>query len=233
MKNILLASTSTLFGGQYLDYLKDEIADLFKGVDEIIFIPYARPSGISHDDYTRRVKDYFSQLDIAVSGLHTFDDPQEAISVAKGVFTGGGNTFLLVKTLHDWGLIDVIKEKALQGMPYMGASAGTNIAGISMRTTNDMPIVYPSSFDTMGLVPFNINPHYLDPDPNSTHNGETRETRILEFLTQNNIPVVGLREGGWIKVKGENIMLEGKPNARIFEAGKLPYELSAGSELIF
>ena len=233
MKNILLVSTSTLFGGQYLDYLKDEIADLFQGVDEIVFIPYARPSGISHDDYTQKVKDYFSQLNIAVTGLHTYDDPPAAIREAKGVFTGGGNTFLLVKTLHDLGLIDVIKEKALQGTPYMGASAGTNIAGISMRTTNDMPIVYPSSFDTMGLVPFNINPHYLDPDPTSTHKGETRETRILEFLTQNNIPVVGLREGSWIRVKGDKIILEGKLDARIFERGKSPYELATGSELNF
>jgi dipeptidase E len=127
----------------------------------------------------------------------------------------------------------LIKDKVLQGMSYMGASAGTNIAGISMRTTNDMPIVYPSSFDTMGLVPFNINPHYLDPDPNSTHKGETRETRILEFLTQNNIPVVSLREGSWIRVKGDKIMLEGKLDARIFEQGKLPYELATGSELNF
>ncbi|MBK7098375.1 MAG: dipeptidase PepE [Sphingobacteriales bacterium] len=233
MKNILLASTSTLFGGQYLDYLKDEIAELFDGMEEIVFIPFARPSGISHDDYTQRVNDYFSQLNIAVTGLHTFDDPKAAIRNAKGIFTGGGNTFLLVKTLHDLGLMGLIKDKVLQGMSYMGASAGTNIAGISMRTTNDMPIVYPSSFDTMGLVPFNINPHYLDPDPNSTHKGETRETRILEFLTQNNIPVVSLREGSWIRVKGDKIMLEGKLDARIFEQGKLPYELATGSELNF
>lgn len=233
MKNILLASTSTLFGGQYLEYLKNEVRELFEDVKEIVFIPYARPSGISHNDYTKKVSDYFEQLNIQVKGLHTFNNPVEAIQNAEGIFTGGGNTFLLTKTLHNLSLMNVIKAKAEQSTPYMGASAGTNIAGMNMRTTNDMPIVYPSSFDTMGLVPFNINPHYLDPDPHSTHNGETRETRLLEFLTQNNIPVVGLREGSWIRVKGSSIHLQGSLTARIFEQNKSPYELPPGSSLKF
>jgi len=233
MKNILLASTSTLYGGQYLDYLTEEISALFTGTDEIVFIPYARPGGISHDDYTAKAAVFFQSLGIRVRGLHTFDDPAEGIRSAKGFFTGGGNTFLLVKTLHDHNLMALLKSRAESGIPYMGASAGSNIGGVNMRTTNDMPIVYPPSFDTMGLVPFNLNPHYLDPVEGLRHNGETRETRILEFLTQNDLPVVGLREGGWIRVKGDTITLEGEPSARIFIKGKDIYELPSGSEIKF
>lgn len=233
MKNILLASTSTLYGGEYLDYLTSEITDLFSNTDEIIFIPFARPGGISHDDYTSKAAAHFATLGIRVRGLHTFDDPAQALRSAKGFFTGGGNTFLLVKTLHDLQLMDLLKTRIESGIPYMGASAGSNIGGINMRTTNDMPIVYPPSFDTMGLVPFNLNPHYLDPVPGLRHNGETRETRILEFLTQNDIPVVGLREGGWIRVKGDTIILQGTPAARIFMKGKEIFELPSGSTLLF
>lgn len=233
MKNILLASTSTLYGGQYLDYLAAEIKELFNGVDEIIFIPFARPNGISHDDYTAKAASYFNQLGIQVKGLHTFEHPIDAIKNAKGFFTGGGNTFLLVKTLHELNIMAELKAAVLGGTPYMGASAGSNIGGINMRTTNDMPIVYPPSFDTMGLVPFNINPHYLDPIPGLQHNGETRETRLIEFLSQNNIPVVGLREGGWIRVMGDSIYLKGEPTARIFEPNKEIYELASGSVINF
>lgn len=233
MKNILLASTSTLYGQEYLAYIKPEIQALFAGVDEIIFIPFARPGGISHDDYTAKAASVFNELGIAVKGLHTFEDPIAAVKAAKGFFTGGGNTFLLVKTLHDLGLMAVLKEVITSGTPYMGASAGSNIGGLNMRTTNDMPIVYPSSFDTMGLVPFNLNPHYLDPIEGLAHNGETRETRILEFLTQNDIPVVGLREGGWIRVKGDTITLEGEPSARIFQKGKEIYEMPTGTVIRF
>lgn len=226
--NILLASTSVVFGSSYLEYIREEIAALFTGLDEIIFIPYARPGGITHDEYTAKVEQFFSLLDIHVKGLHTFDDPRQALKVAQGFFTGGGNTFLLVKTLHELELMNALKNEVANGKPYLGASAGTNIAGINMQTTNDMPIVYPQSFCTMGLVPFNINPHYLDPVEGSMHMGETRETRIMEFLTQNDIPVVGLREGSWLRVTGADIRLEGKLPARIFTANKAPYELSTG-----
>lgn len=232
-KNVLLASTSTLFGGQYLGYLHDEIATLFTDIDEIIFIPYARPGGISHDAYTAVVKDFFADLNVRVAGLHGHNYPAEAIKSAKGFFTGGGNTFLLTKTLHDLKLMDVLKDAILSGKPYLGTSAGSNIAGQNIRTTNDMPIVYPPSFDAMGILPFNINPHYLDPDPYLKHNGETRETRILEFLSQNNLPVVGLREGSWLRVKGEIITLEGPLTARVFEPGKEPYEIETRSEINF
>lgn len=233
MKNILLASTSTLYGETYLAYLKSQITELFEGVDEILFIPYARPGGISHDEYTAKVQEAFGALGISVRGLHTFDDPTTAIRQAKGFFCGGGNTFLLVKQLHELGLMTVLRDTVHSGIPYMGASAGSNIGGINMQTTNDMPIVYPPDFTTMGLVPFNLNPHYLDPNPDLKHNGETRETRIREFHTQNDIPVVGLREGNWIRVRGNDIRTEGSCDTRIFLKGKEPFELAAGSSLQF
>jgi len=233
MKNIILASTSTLFGEEYLAYLKPVIAELFRDVPEIIFVPYARPGGISHDEYTAKAVEAFQDLNIVVKGLHTFPDPAAAIQQAKGFFTGGGNTFLLVKQLHEQHLMQRLKQAVEAGTPYLGASAGSNIGGVNMQTTNDMPIVYPPDFTTMGLVPFNLNPHYLDPDPNSKHNGETRETRIKEFHTQNAIPVVGLREGSWISVQGDKITTEGRLGSRIFEPRKEPYELPPHSDLFF
>ncbi|UTX49789.1 dipeptidase PepE [Chryseobacterium sp. MA9] len=229
--NIILASTSILFGGEYLEYLREELIQLYKGIDEIVFIPFARPGGISHDDYTAKARSFFETIHIKVKGLHEFEDKTEALNLAKGYFTGGGNTFLLVKTLHEEGLMSVLKENVSGGKAYLGCSAGSNIGGQNMKTTNDMPIVYPPSFDCMGLVPFNINPHYLDPNPDLKHNGETRETRIQEFLTQNDIKVVGLREGNWIRRTADSITVEGNELTRIFEKGKEPYEIEAGSTL--
>ncbi|MBW8522777.1 dipeptidase PepE [Chryseobacterium chendengshani] len=229
--NIILASTSTLFGGAYLEYLKEELIELYTGIDEIIFIPFARPGGISHDDYTEKVRVFFETININVKGLHSFKDKTEALNNAKGYFTGGGNTFLLVKTLHEANLMMVLKENVENGKPYLGCSAGSNIGGKNMKTTNDMPIVYPPSFECMGLVPFNINPHYLDPNPELKHNGETRETRIKEFLTQNDVKVVGLREGNWIRRTGDTIIVEGTELTRIFEKGKEPYEIESGASL--
>ncbi|MCW3466942.1 dipeptidase PepE [Chitinophaga nivalis] len=231
MKHFILASTSTLYGENYLAYLQPAMTTLYQGVTEVIFVPFARPGGISHDDYTARAAAAFAAIGINVRGLHTFADPVAAIQAAQGFFTGGGNTFLLVKQLHEQGLMSVLKAAVESGKPYMGCSAGSNIGGISMQTTNDMPIVYPPSFDTMGLVPFNLNPHYLDPIPGVQHMGETRETRIGEFHTQHSTPVVGLREGSWIYAKGDTLTLAGTLSARIFEAGKIPYELEAGSSL--
>lgn len=229
--NIILASTSTLFGGDYLEYLKDELIELYKGIDEIIFVPFARPGGISHDDYTQKARSFFETINLKVKGLHDFEDKIEALNNAKGYFTGGGNTFLLVKTLHEENLMKILKQNIENGKPYLGCSAGSNIGGQNIKTTNDMPIVYPPSFECMGLVPFNINPHYLDPNPDLKHNGETRETRIKEFLTQNDFKVVGLREGNWIRRKGDQITVEGIELTRIFEKNKEPYEIYAGSEL--
>ncbi|MGE8536408.1 MAG: dipeptidase PepE [Chryseobacterium sp.] len=229
--NIILASTSTLFGGEYLEYLREELIQLYKGIDEIVFIPFARPGGISHDDYTAKARSFFETIHIKVKGIHEFEDKTAALNQAKGYFTGGGNTFLLVKTLHEEGLMSALKENVSGGKAYLGCSAGSNIGGQNMKTTNDMPIVYPPSFDCMGLVPFNINPHYLDPNPDLKHNGETRETRIQEFLTQNDIKVVGLREGNWIRRTADSITVEGNELTRIFEKGKEPYEIEAGSRL--
>jgi len=229
--NIVLASTSTLFGGNYLEYLKEEIEILYKGIDEIIFIPFARPGGISHDEYTQKVKIFFSEINIKVKGLHEFEDTISALNEGKGFFTGGGNTFLLVKTLHEKGLMQVLKKNVEAGKPYLGTSAGSNIGGLNMKTTNDMPIVYPPSFETMGLVPFNINPHYLDPNPDLKHNGETRETRIQEFLTQNNVKVIGLREGNWIRRIADKITVEGNELTRIFEKDKDAIEIESGTIL--
>lgn len=229
--NIILASTSTLFGGNYLEYLRSEIENLFRETEEIIFVPFARPGGISHEEYTEKAREFFTQINIKVKGLHEFEDKIEAVNNAKGIFTGGGNTFLLVKTLHEENLMKILKENVENGTPYLGCSAGSNIGGLNMKTTNDMPIVYPSSFECMGLVPFNINPHYLDPNPDLKHNGETRETRIKEFLTQNNTKVVGLREGNWIRKIAQKITVEGKELTRIFEKNKEPYEIAPGTEL--
>ncbi len=231
--NVLLASTSTLFGGNYLEYLTNEIISLFDGVDEIIFIPFARPGGISHDEYTKKVQDFFADLNISVKGLHEFDDKVAALNSAKGFFTGGGNTFLLVKTLHDENLMQVLKENVEKGKPYLGSSAGSNIGGINMKTTNDMPIVYPPSFDCMGLVPFNLNPHYLDANPVG-HAGETREQRIEEFIEANpDIYVAGLREGCMLLRENTKLTLIGSRTLRLFKKVNLSAELSSDNDLSF
>ncbi|MFK8274169.1 dipeptidase PepE [Capnocytophaga cynodegmi] len=226
MKKILLASTSTIYGGTYLSYLQEELAHFFEGIDEIIFIPYARPSGISHDEYTEIAQKGFSSVGKKIIGLHSFENPEKALREAKAIFTGGGNTFLLVTKLYELNLMNTLREVVENGTPYMGTSAGSNIAGQTMQTTNDMPIIYPPSFKTLGLVPFNLNPHYLDPDPNSKHKGETRETRIKEFHKLNDIPVVGLREGSWICVENNKIILKGNLTARIFSKNQEPKEVT-------
>ncbi len=231
MKNALLASTSTLHGQQYLSYLLPEIAELFKDCSEIVFIPFARPGGITHEEYTSIVKKVFEPISINVKGIHEFENKEQALKDAQGLFTGGGNTFLLVDKLHRNNLMMPLREQILAGTPYLGSSAGTNIGGLTMQTSNDMPIIYPPSFKTLGIVPFNLNPHYLDPDLNSKHKGETRETRIKEFHTINTQPVIGLREGSWLEIKDENIILRGTLSARIFEVGKEPFELASNSNL--
>ncbi|MGB0777864.1 MAG: dipeptidase PepE [Flavobacteriaceae bacterium] len=229
MKEMIIASTSTIHGSEYLEYLLDDIDQLYNNIEEIVFIPYARPSGISHDEYTDLVENALTPLGICVRGLHEFENPIEGLTQAKGIFTGGGNTFLLVKMLHELGLMSVLTNRVEAGTPYLGTSAGSNITGPNMKTTNDMPIVYPPSFEATGLIPFNINAHYLDPDPSSTHKGETRETRIKEFHKFNKQTVIGLREGSWLSVKGSEIKLKGSLSARVFEQEKKPYELAVNS----
>ncbi|WP_299677986.1 dipeptidase PepE [uncultured Tenacibaculum sp.] len=216
MKRLIVASTSTVHGSGYLEYILPELSTFFKDVNTIVFIPYARPSGISYDVYTAKAKEAFEKIGIKVKGIHEFDDPVDAIKNAEGIFTGGGNTFELVNQLYKNNVINPLKETIENGTPYLGTSAGSNICGITMMNTNDMPIVYPPSFDTMGLIPFNINAHYLDPDPTSKHMGETRETRIKEYHVFNEIPVLGLREGSWLQVTDNQILLKGEYTARLF-----------------
>ena len=230
---MIIASTSTIHGGGYLEYLLPRLESHFQDCVEILFIPYARPGGISHDDYTATVRSAFAKINKAVKGLHEFENPTEAIQNAKGIFTGGGNTFLLVTQLHQNKVMEVLAKAVETGTPYLGSSAGSNIAGLTMQTTNDMPIIYPPSFKTLGLIPFNLNPHYLDADLQSKHMGETRETRIKEFHAFNDTPVLGLREGSWLEVTGEKIILKGKLTARLFRQNQTPEELASGSDLGF
>lgn len=229
--NCIVASTSTLHGENYLAYLQTPLKAHFAEADEILFIPFARPGGISHDKYTAIAKKGLAEICPKVIGLHEKENPEKALAEAKAIFTGGGNTFLLVKQLHEQNLMQALEKVIRQGTPYLGTSAGSNICGPNMRTTNDMPIVYPPSFETLGILPFNINAHYLDPDPNSTHNGETRETRLIEFQTLNKLSVVGLREGSWLEVSKADIRLKGQPQARIFIPGEKAYELKPESSL--
>lgn len=233
MKNLIIASTSTLHGGGYLNYILPELKMHFGNCKTVLFIPYARPSGITHEEYTIKVADAFSKINIQVKGIHEYENPITAIEKAEGIFTGGGNTFLLVFQLYKNKLMTVLADVVKNGTPYLGTSAGSNITGLTMQTTNDMPIVYPPSFQTLGLIPFNLNPHYLDPDLQSKHMGETRETRIKEFHAFNTIPILGLREGSWLDVKGEKITLKGNLPARLFRQNQMPEELESGSDLSF
>jgi len=231
MKKLIIASTSTVYKGSYLGYLQQELEILFRDAQEVLFIPYARPGGISHENYTKMAAKVFKTFGKNLRGIHTFKNPIQAVEQTQGIFTGGGNTFLLVKQLHDNKLVDPIRKAINKATPYLGTSAGSNICGITMQNTNDMPIVYPSSFDTLGVIAFNINAHYIDPDPKTTHMGESRATRIKEYHTQNTTAVVGLPEGSWLKVIGETITLKGNHSARIFEKGKEPYLLETGAIL--
>ena len=224
---LLVISTSTIHGSGYLEYIREEIID-FLQTDELLFIPYARPSGITHDAYTANVQNALNPFGIKVTGVHTSEDPIAAVQQAKAIFIGGGNTFLLLKTLYEQGLVDVLREVVANGTPYMGSSAGSNMTGLTIGTTNDMPIVYPPSFDALQFLPFNINPHYLDPDPNSTHKGETRETRIHEFHQFNTQTVIGLREGSWLRVEQGQVELKGELTARVLKPNQEPVEVPSG-----
>ena len=223
--NLLIVSTSTVYGKPYLSYLKEECADFFTNAPKILFIPFARPGGMSHDAYTAKAKEVFASWGFEMRGAHEFADAQEGCRWADGFFTGGGNTFVLAKTLHESGYFNAIDSAVREGKPYMGTSAGCNMTGLSICTTNDMPIVYPPSFNAWGWVPFNINPHYLDPIEGSRHMGETRETRIKEFHQFNDQPVYGLREGSWIRVHGKSLELKGEHSARLFKQGALVEEV--------
>ncbi len=225
---VLMISTSKIHGSEYMEYIIPEIKDFLAQRKSILFIPYARPGGITYDEYTSYPQKALAESGIEVKGIHEFADPVKAIAEAEAIFVGGGNTFLLTKTLYELNLIEPLRAAVVAGTPYMGSSAGSNITGLSIGTTNDMPIVYPPSFEALALVPFNINPHYLDPIPDTKHQGETRETRINEFHHQNSQAVIGIREGSWLRLQDSKLALRGAHSARLFEANKAAREVEPG-----
>lgn len=229
-KRLLLVSNSTSHGSGYLDHCAAEIKDFFAGVERILFVPYALHD---RDGYADKAAQRLGQMGFGVDSLHRAPEPRRAVATAESVFIGGGNTFRLLDALYRTGALEAIRHRANEGMPYMGTSAGTNVACPTIRTTNDMPIVQPPSFDALDLVPFQVNAHYLDPDPASTHQGETREQRLQEYLEENDRTVVGLREGTWLRIEGDRVTLGGQADARVFRRGGEPEEHPAGSELDF
>lgn len=230
-RHLLLISTSTTHGTGYLDHCADAIRDHLHGKHSVLFVPFARPSGITHAAYTDKARDRFADWDLELTGLHEHGDPLEAVREAQAVFIGGGNTFVLLRELYHTGVVELLRRRVQGGMPYVGTSAGSNVACRSIGTTNDMPVVYPPTFEGLRLVPFNINPHYLDPLPDSTHMGETRATRIGEFHQFNDQPVVGLREGAWLRVEGDRMTLEGERGARVFRKDADAEEHAPGADL--
>lgn len=232
MKKLIIASTSTVFGSSYLDYLLPTLSSFFGNVNTLLFIPYARPGGISYDAYTKIAAKAFATINIKVQGIHEFENPTKALQEAEAIFTGGGNTFELLNQLYKKEIFTELKTVLENGTPYLGTSAGSNICGVSIRNTNDMPVVYPPSFKALEIISFNINAHYLDPAVGSKHMGETRETRIQEFHIFNDTPVLGLREGSWLEVNNERITLKGALQARLFKKDSIPVELVSGSEVL-
>ena len=230
MKKMLLASTSTIYGQKYLEYLHDEIKNLFSGCKKILFVPYARPSGISHLEYTQKAKNVFKILNLDIID-YTNEDLRESLENCDGIFIGGGNTFLLLDKIYQYSLIDILKNKINSGIPYLGTSAGSNICGMTIGTTNDMPIVHVKSLEALGIIDFNINPHYLDPIDGFEHMGESRETRINEFHKFNDQFVIGLREGSYLQVEGDDIYLKGLKHAVIFKKENEKFEIENGFNL--
>lgn len=240
-KRLLLISNSTNYGEEYLEWPRPYIADFLNrtGVRRVLFVPYA---GValsdgsledSYDAYEERVNGVFNKLGFEIYSIHREMDPAQAIRDALAIAVGGGNTFHLVYKLHELKLMKVIKEAVENGMPFMGWSAGSNIACPSLRTTNDMPIIEPESFNCLGLVNFQINPHYLDASVEG-HGGETREQRLEEFMViNNNVYVAGLREGTLLSIDGDSIELKGSRPLRLFRQGQSPREIEPGGNLDF
>lgn len=227
-RRLLLISNSTNHGQGYLDHVETEFQGFLGEIRSLVFIPFAL---FDREKYGETARRRLARIGIEVTTLTADADGARLLRDAEAVFTGGGNTFRLLATLQKTGLLEVLRERAHAGMPYIGSSAGINLAAPTIRTTNDMPIVEPASFDALHLVPFQINPHYLDPEPGSTHMGETREERLMQFHEENETPVVGLREGAWIRVEGDHGHLGGARGARIFRKGQAPEEREAGASL--
>jgi dipeptidase E len=230
-KRLLLLSNSKNFGSGYLTHAEGTITDfLGAGVAEILFVPFAAVR-VTFDDFAALVRERFAAMGYGLQSVHAATDPRAAVRAAQAIAVGGGNTFALLKRLADLHLLEPIREAALGGTPYMGWSAGANVAGPTIRTTNDMPIVEPPDFTALGLVPFQLNPHYTDAVI-PQHGGETRADRLLEFVEANpGLPVVGLREGTMLRVEGGRVTLVGERAARVFLQGREPYEVEPGTGL--
>ena len=225
---ILLISNSTLYGRDYLDHAEEEIRNVLGNARRILFFPFALHD---RDSYAAKAIARFSEMGYEMRSAHTARDPEQAVAEADAIFIGGGNTFRLLKALQDLGFIEPIRRRIGEGAPYIGSSAGSNVAGPTIKTTKDMPIVQPRSFEALGLVPFQISPHFQDPDPDSTHMGETQEERIIQFLEENETPVLGMREGAWVRAGKGSVVLGGTRGARIFRRGESPVEKTTGDEL--
>ncbi len=225
-KRLLLLSSSRVHGRGYLDHAESIIRDFLNGVSRVLFVPYALQD---RDGYAAVARQKFEAMGFQLDSIHQAADRAQAVASAEAVFVGGGNTFRLLNTLYQLDLLSIIRDCANSGMRYMGASAGSNLAGPTIKTTNDMPIVQPPSFAALGLVPFQINPHYIDADPKSTHMGETREQRLREYLEENATPVLAIREPAIIHVEREIVTLEGEAGAKIFRRGQEPQDLVSGS----
>jgi dipeptidase E len=225
---LFLMSSSRVFGGGFLEYARDALRDFLGPCQTVHFAPFAIAD---HERYTREVATALAEIDLEVVGLHHVD-ARRSLEEARALFVGGGNSFRLLNRLHQLELMEPVRRRVAAGeLRYVGTSAGSNMACPSLRTTNDMPIVQPPTFEAFGLVPFQINPHYVDADPSSTHMGETRETRLREFLEENDVPVVGMREGSWLHRAGERLMLGGVAGARAFRRDADPSELEPGTDV--
>jgi dipeptidase E len=229
VQRILLISNSTVYGRGYLDHVEREIKAFLGETKRILFFPYAL---YDRDGYAAKVKARFAAIGYSLESVHHAADPRKAIENTDAFFIGGGNTFRLLKALQDLDLLDPIRHKVKSGAPYIGSSAGSNVAGPTIKTTKDMPIVQPRSFDSLGLAPFQISPHFQDPDPNSRHMGETQEERIVQFLEENKTPVVGIREGAWLICENGAVTLRGEAAARIFRRGEVPVEAKPGDNIV-
>ena len=228
VKNLMLISNSHVHGQGYLDHVEHEIREMLRGVQRIAFVPYALHD---RDAYAAKVRQRFERMGIGVDSIHTDSSPGLLVQHAQALFIGGGNTFRLLKALYDYELLEGICNRVEQGMPFIGSSAGSIVACPTLKTTKDMPVVQPPVFDALNLVSFQISPHYLDPDPASTHMGETQEERIMQYLEDNDRPVAGLREGTFLRVNQGSIWLRGSTTARIFRRGEKPVEVSPDTNL--
>lgn len=228
---LLLLSNSKNYGGEYLAHAADEIRDFLEpSVHTALFVPFAAVR-VSWDDFTATVRAKFEALGYGLEGAHAARDAKAAVRAAEAIVVGGGNTWQLLAKLHETGLLEAIRERARAGTPYIGWSAGANVAGLTIKTTNDMPIVIPPSVEALGLLPFQINPHYTDAVI-PQHAGETREERLLEFTAANpGVRVIGLREGSMLRLEGDRLSLVGPRSARVFVSGREPAEFQPGSSV--